>query len=78
MVRILPVSMAPMFTVYLTKKVCAEAVIRALGKKKGIDTSEMKGVDFQTFKETQYDILAAALREHLDMKAIYEILEAGV
>ena len=51
---------------------------RELGKKKGIDTSEMKGVDFQTFKETQYDILAAALREHLDMKAIYEILEAGV
>ena len=60
------------------KEGVAEAVIRALGKKKGIDTSEMKGVDFQTFKETQYDILAAALREHLDMKAIYEILEAGV
>ena len=60
------------------KEGVAEAVIRALGKKKGIDTSEMKGVDFRTFKETQYDILAAALREHLDMKAIYEILEAGV
>ena len=60
------------------KEGVAEAVIRALGEKKGIDTSEMKGVDFQTFKETQYDILAAALREHLDMKAIYEILEAGV
>ena len=60
------------------KEGVAEAMIRALGKKKGIDTSEMKGVDFQTFKETQYDILAAALREHLDMKAIYEILEAGV
>ena len=60
------------------KEGVAEAVIRALGKKKGIDTSEMKGVDFQTLKETQYDILAAALREHLDMKAIYEILEAGV
>ena len=60
------------------KEGVVEAVIRALGEKKGIDTSDMKGVDFQTFKETQYDILAAALREHLDMKAIYEILEAGV
>ena len=41
-------------------------------------TTDMKGVDFQAFKETQYDILAAALREHLDMKKIYEILEEGV
>lgn len=24
--------------------------------------------DYQTFKETQYDILAAELRKHLDMK----------
>ena len=60
------------------KEGVAEAVIRALGGKKGIDTTDMKGVDFQTFKETQYDILAAALREHLDMKKIYEILEEGV
>ena len=35
-------------------------------------------MDFQTFKETQYDLLAAGLREHLDMKRIYEILEEGV
>ena len=28
-------------------------------------------------KETQYDILAAELRKHLDMKKIYEILEEG-
>ena len=60
------------------KEGVAEAVIRALGRKKGIDTTDMKGVDFQAFKETQYDILAAALREHLDMKKIYEILEEGV
>ncbi len=42
------------------KEGVAEAVIRALGEKKGIDTSEMKGVDFQTFKETQYDILGSS------------------
>ena len=56
----------------------AKAVVRALGKRKGIDTESITGVDFAQFKETQYDILAAALREHLDMKKIYEILEEGL
>lgn len=49
-----------------------------LGEKKGLDVSEMTGVDFAAFKETQYDILASELRKHLDMKKIYEILEQGV
>ena len=40
--------------------------------------SEMSGVDFKSFKESQYDILAAGLREHLDMKKIYQILEEGI
>ena len=31
--------------------------------------------DYQTYKETQYDLLAETLRRHLDMKRIYEILE---
>ena len=56
----------------------AEAVIRAIGRKKGIDVSEMTGVDFAAFKETQYDILAAELRKHLDMEKIYQILNEGV
>lgn len=56
----------------------AEALIRALGEKKGIDVSQMTGVDFQAFKETQYDILAAELRKHLDMEAIYKILDEGI
>ena len=30
--------------------------------------------DMKAFKETQYDILAAELRKHLDMDAIYNIL----
>ena len=60
------------------KEEVAKAVIAALGRKKGINTDEITGVDFQEFKETQYDILADALREHLDMKKIYQILEAGV
>ena len=53
-------------------------LLQALGQKKGVDVTEMKGMDFAAFKETQYDILAAELRKHLDMKKIYEILEAGI
>ena len=56
----------------------AEAVIRVLGENKGVEVSLMAGIDFAAFKETQYDILAAELRKHLDMKKIYEILEQGV
>ena len=59
------------------KEESALALIRAAGKKKGIDVSQMEGVDFAAFKETQYDILAAELRKHLDMKKIYDILEEG-
>ena len=60
------------------KEEVAKAVVAALGRKKGINTDEITGVDFQEFKETQYDILADALREHLDMKKIYKILEEGI
>ncbi len=56
----------------------AEALIRLIGRKKGIDVTDMTGVDFAAFKETQYDILAAELRKHLDMKKIYQILEEGI
>lgn len=60
------------------KEEVAKAVVKALGRKKGINTEEITGVDFQEFKETQYDLLAAGLREHLDMEQIYRILEEGV
>ena len=60
------------------KEASAEAMIRVIGEKKGIDVENMTGVDFAAFKEQQYDILAAELRKHLDMKKIYEILENGI
>lgn len=60
------------------KEEVAKAVVTALGKSKGLDTGEITGVDFQTFKELQYDILAEELRKHLDMKRIYEIMEEGI
>jgi len=56
----------------------AQKIITALGSEKGIDISEMTGMDYQVFKETQYDILASELRKHLNMEQIYEILEQGV
>lgn len=60
------------------KEEVAEAIVQILGRRKGIDVSEMTGVDFSAFKETQYDILAAELRKHLDMDAIYKILNEGI
>ena len=60
------------------KEEVVEALIRILGERKGIDVSSMTGIDFAAFKETQYNILAAELRKHLDMKKIYSILEEGV
>ena len=60
------------------KEEVALGLVRAVGIRKGIDVSEMEGVDFAAFKETQYDILASELRKHLDMKKIYEILEQGI
>ena len=60
------------------KEEVPKAVIRAIGREKGLDVSQITSVDFAQFKETQYDLLAAGLREHLDMKKIYEILEEGI
>lgn len=60
------------------RKNVAKAVVMALGKVKGLDMSDIAAFDFAAFKESQYDILAAELRKHLDMKKIYEILEEGI
>lgn len=60
------------------KEEVAKRVIMSIGEKKGIDVSNMTGVDFAKFKETQYDILARELRRHLDMDKIYKILEEGI
>ena len=56
----------------------AAGLVQAVGAKKGIDTEHIAGIDYQTFKETQYDILAEQLRKHMDMERIYRILEEGI
>ena len=66
-----------MCTAFSTKKKLPSGSWKHLQRIKGIAMEQIHGVDYQTFKETQYDILADALREHLDMKKIYQILEEG-
>nr|AHF23747.1 cobyric acid synthase CobQ [uncultured bacterium Contig3b] len=56
----------------------AGAVIRALAEKKGIDPALLGKVSGAEHKERQYNLLAQTLREHMDMKTIYRILEEGI
>jgi len=51
------------------------ALRRSLARERGIEIEKLKEVDYEAFKENEYDRLAKLLRENLDMKLIYEILE---
>ena len=55
----------------------AKAVVTALMEQKGLDPAQVQGKDLASYKEQQYDKLADIIRENLDMKAIYEVLEKG-
>ncbi len=52
-----------------------EALIAALKAKKGVDEGER--VDFAAFKDSQYNLLAASVREALDMEKLMGIIEAS-
>ena len=52
----------------------ANAILRALAQKKGITIGEGELLDYQAFKEKQYDELADTLREYLNMEEIYGML----
>lgn len=52
----------------------AEAVVRALEKKKGLSLTEGEIQDYRKFKETQYDKLADAMRMYFHMEEIYGML----
>lgn len=58
----------------------AETIVKALLIKKGCDPKliEENNFDYAAYREEQFSILAAELRRSLDMKKIYEILEAGI
>lgn len=52
-----------------------EAIISALKAKKGVAESER--VDFAAFKDSQYNLLASAVREALDMEKLMAIIDAS-
>ncbi len=52
----------------------AERLIHCLAKEKNIDIGKVMNMDYERYKETQYDYLADTLRKHLDMSKIYEVL----
>lgn len=56
----------------------AQSIIEALCRRRGIDFDENAVFDVHSYREAQYDKLAAAVRESLDMKLIYNILEEGI
>ncbi len=57
----------------------APAIVKALASEKGIDPAEKsEPFDYKAYRESQYEKLAAILRENLDMEAVYRILDEGV
>lgn len=52
----------------------AQKMAEALMKKKGYEPEQAKAFDYASYKEQQYDNLAAQLREHLDMDQIYGMI----
>ena len=51
---------------------------RLLAERKGLDLAAAPAFDPAAHREEQYSLLAAALRQSLDMAKIYRILEEGI
>ena len=56
----------------------AGAIVRALYEKRGLTFDENAVFDARAYRESQYDKLAEAVRNALDMEMIYRILEEGI
>ncbi|MBQ3860982.1 MAG: cobyric acid synthase [Clostridia bacterium] len=56
----------------------AGAIVRALYEKRGLTFDENAVFDARAYRESQYDKLADAVRNALDMEMIYRILEEGI
>lgn len=56
----------------------ADALLKALCSQRGIDDSALKTSDLREYKEQQYDKLAEAVRQGLDMDLVYRILNREV
>ncbi len=56
----------------------AKNIVSALYEKRGLTFNESAVFDVHAYRESQYDKLAETVREALDMKMIYRILEEGI
>ena len=56
----------------------AAKIVEALLDRKGLSMDDVKVIDYQKYKQHQYDLLAQSVREHLDMEKVYEIVEKGL
>lgn len=52
-------------------------LIRSVLKSKGLNAEHVQVLDRKQYKEEQYNRLADIIRENMDMKMIYEIIEKG-
>lgn len=52
----------------------ASVIVKELAGRKGLTLEDSLVMDYGAFKETQYDKLAAALREYLNMDEIYKLI----
>ena len=57
---------------------CRSYFLDLICGRKGIDRGEFADFDYAAYKEEQFDILADAVRENLDMDLIYRILNGEV
>ena len=56
----------------------ADAILGALCRRKGLSPDILTSFDPAAYKERQYDLLAQAARENLDMDLVYRILNREV
>lgn len=52
----------------------ADTVLRALCARKGVDPAGLGAFDLEAYRERQYDLLADAVRENLNMELVYQII----
>ena len=50
------------------------ALACALAKRRGITLEQTAGQSLAAYREEQFELLAASLREHLDMEYIYQLI----
>lgn len=55
-----------------------KTIVKALADKKGIEIELSQAMTMEEYKDNEYDKLADIVRENIDMKKIYEILEQGM